>query len=366
MKRLQHLAVGTALVTLVAACQLIVSDELPTYRCIGEDPTSCPAGLVCNPFGVCAPPETVVEAGTDAPADVDAGPTGVGAECVVDGDCNAGLLCGTSTLLTTQVVPQGSKPVCTKPCCTSEECPAGNVCFASGTGSNFCVSALKVGVRASTKSLSGGTTCAASTDCRSGSCVGRCEDAPNKICTSANDCGGSDCVQKQCLDTCCRADDCATGSVCRAQAGTAHAAWACGAPDVLPGGGPSGDVNATCRENSECQSANCAFGFYPDKHCTPSCCTQNDCGALGGGYACGYGKQGTELLKWCFAPTSNAVPLGGACTQDSECATRYCDQEDGTCRSTCCTDADCPSGDGGAPERCLPSPTGAATLRCKK
>ena len=368
MKRSRQILALTTTLTFVAACQLIVGNDLPSYRCVGDNPSSCPDGLTCGPFGLCVVPDEQVDSGKDARASAsgDGGDAGlpIGAECVLDSDCNGGLICGTSALLTTTIVPQDSKPVCTKPCCTSEDCPAGNICYASSAGSNYCVAANRAGARTSVKNLAGGVACTAASDCRSGACAGRCADNTNTSCTTADSCNGVDCVDLECLDTCCHQDDCATGSVCRSFAGTAHAAWACGPPNVRSNGATSGDVAASCTETADCKNATCVVYSYPLKHCSPSCCTSADCTLFGPNYACGYGKPGNDLLKWCFAPVAGAVALGAACTLDAQCASHYCDPEQAKCLSVCCTDSDCPASDAGTRPRCLPSPVGSPTLRC--
>lgn len=368
MKRTRQILALAGTLSLLAACQLIVSNDLPSYRCVGDNPSSCPDGLTCGPFGLCVVPDDATDAGKDARPNGggDGGDAGftIGTECVLDSDCKEGLICGTSAILTTTIVPQDSKPVCTTPCCTSEDCPTGNVCYATSSGSNYCVASTRAGARASTQNLAGGAACTSASDCRSGSCTGRCADNSNTACTTSDKCNGVDCIDLQCLDTCCRQNNCATGSVCRALAGTAHASWACGAPEVMPNGSASGEVKATCTENYQCKNANCAFDVYPTKHCTPSCCSSADCAALGTNYACGYGKQDTELLKWCFAPVSGAVALGAACTVDAQCVSHYCDPELAKCMNVCCTDRDCTAGDAGTRASCLPSPVGAPTLRC--
>src|SRR5207244_1905539 len=113
----------------------------------------------------------------------------LGAECVVDSECETGL-CGTSTILTTSIISGSSKPICTQTCCTSNDCPSSFVCFSGGTGGSYCVPAVKAG-RATPGGNVAGATCSTPTQCRSGSCE-----------------------SGRCIDTCCTVSDCATGTTC--------------------------------------------------------------------------------------------------------------------------------------------------------
>jgi hypothetical protein len=99
--------------------------------------------------------------------------------------------------------------------------------------------------------------------------------------------------------------------------------------------------------------------------CAPPCCKTSDCSALGlTDSVCAYGHAGNDQLKWCVAPLADAgsgAPLGAKCTDDFDCASRYCDAELRTCMNVCCTDDDCTGG-----ARCVPSPVGTPLLRCVK
>jgi len=334
----------------LGGCSLIVPGEVPEYRCLGADPTSCPTGLVCDPVSLLCvstpsqgdggdedllPDE---EAGLDAGRDRDApsGPSPIGGDCIVDGDCALGLLCGTSTLLTTAVVPVNSKPLCTKPCCTSADCPAGFVCFSGGTGGNYCVDAAKAD---RTPPTTGGRTA-------------------GQPCTDHEQCRSGLCTSGRCVDTCCDPGDCATGSTCRISTVDAHTIWTCGAPN----GGAAKELGATCVENSDCKNDNCVQPFSSSRRCTPPCCRSKDCTDLGfTDNVCAYGSEGNDQLKWCFEPNANGKALGATCTANADCASRYCDSELGRCANVCCTNADCASG-----ETCRPSPVGTPFLRCVK
>ncbi len=346
------LACSVATTMALVGCSLIVPSEVPEYRCSGVDPTSCPSGLVCDTTRLlCVPPATQPDgsdddvpidedAGTDAGADSDApsGPSPLGGHCVVDGDCRSGLLCGTSTILTTAIVPANSKPICTKPCCTSAECGAGFVCFAGGTGGNYCVSADRADRSPpSTGGRVGGQACTTHTQCRSGLCTGG-----------------------RCVDTCCEPSQCASGSTCRVGTVDAHTAWICAAPN----GGSAKDLTLQCSGNADCKNDNCVQPFSANTRCTPTCCSAADCTALGfTNNVCAYGGAGNDQLKWCYEPnvSRGARDLGATCTDNGQCKSRYCDSELGRCATVCCTSADCASD-----ETCRPSPVGTPFLRCVK
>jgi hypothetical protein len=281
----------------------------------------------------------------------------LGDECVIDADCEPGLLCGTTTILTTTIVPSTSKPVCTKPCCTSEDCPAGFVCFGPGTGGSYCVAASRaMRTPPDVRGKTGGEICQLATECRSGLCLGRCNNEPGTSCSKSTDCKGSACVGFRCADTCCEPGNCASGSVCRVMIADTHSVWACGEPNPSP----AKDQAATCIANQDCKNDNCVVGNFPNRRCTPTCCSAADCTALGfAGNVCAYGQNGNDRLKWCFEPNPNGAAKGTECTLDAECSSRYCDFELRKCLTVCCTDADC-----AATEQCRPTPAATPLLRC--
>lgn len=333
----------------VAACSLIVPGEVPDVKCASADPSACPSGMTCDlasgrcVAGAIVEPDASEEDAdaepTDAGRDADgaAGLADLGASCVVDGDCKTGL-CGTSTILTTSIISASSKPICTSTCCTSADCPSSFVCFSGGTGGSYCVPAAKAGrIPPATGGKAAGASCGGSGECRSGLC-------------DAN----------RCVDTCCLAADCASGTTCRVlevkTPTPSHYVWACG---VANAGGK--DVSPTdagaCTLQSDCKNDNCV-GF--PKRCTPSCCTAATCTQQGfSGSVCAYGNTGNDQLKFCTPPGSGGAQLGATCADDTDCQSRYCDPELRKCMQVCCTDEDCPSR-----SSCKPSKTGTPFLRC--
>jgi hypothetical protein len=369
LRRAMFYALATALG--LAGCSVLVPSEVPDFHCTAGGALSCPSGLVCDAtLLVCVAPSNA-DAGDDVVSDEDAsdastdrdpttGPSPLGGDCVVDGDCETGLLCGTSTLLTTAIVPVNSQPICTKPCCSTTECAAGFVCFSGATGGNYCVSAEKADRTPPTAGgKSAGQSCSVGTECRSGLCAGRCQNAPGVACDKASDCQSGGCSgTRRCVDTCCGANECASGSTCRILTVDTHVVWSCGAPNS---GSGAKDLDASCTATTDCKNDNCV-GF-PQKRCTPPCCRTSDCTALGfTNFVCAYGQNGNDRIKWCFEPTGGAdAPLGATCTADFDCTSRYCDGELRKCLNVCCTDDDCAKD-----ESCRPSPVGTPLLRCVK
>lgn len=357
-----------ALLALGAGCSVIVPGDLPSYKCTVGDPASCPTGLACDPTSLgCVASSEVPDADEDTQPDDtrDASPDGptplspLGGACVADDDCQSGLLCGSSSVLTTAIVPANTESICTKPCCTTADCAAGFVCFSGGTGGNYCVAADKADrTPPATGGKGPGQSCSTATDCRSGLCAGRCTDAPEVTCTTSKDCPSGSCATsgRRCIDTCCTTTECGGGSSCRILNVANHVIWSCGTTTT----GATKDLNQTCNENSDCKNDNCT-GF-PAKRCTPPCCRSSECTALGfTNNVCTYGVAGNDSPKWCVEQSGTGAAVGTNCNDKLQCASQYCDAEFHKCMNVCCTDDDCASN-----EHCRPSPVGNAFLRCVK
>lgn len=332
-------------------CSLIVDGDVPAFRCTGTDPSACPSGTACDttllrcvaigtlPDATDEDADTTEEAGTeDVKTDKDApsGPAALGETCTLDGECKSGL-CGSSTILTTAIVPANSKPVCTQTCCTSADCPTDFVCFSGGTGGNYCVAAAKATrTPPPTGGKSGGAACGTSSDCRSGLCS-----------------------NNKCLDTCCTPGNCASGTECRVKTVTVpapgHDIWVCQPAES----GATKNAGTNCNANGECKTDVC-IGIGT-RQCRPPCCSRAAC--VGQGFPdgqCAYGQSGNDYFKFCFLTTSTSAALKGAkCVDDVDCQSHYCDPELRKCAEVCCNDNDCLSS-----EQCLPSPTGTPFLRC--
>ncbi len=353
-RRVPHLRaalVGFAAVTF--GCQLLVSSDVPDFRCVGDDPLSCPSGTTCDPsVGRCVTPEDRIDSGREdtfrpdgsdaTTSDQDAGPPPLGSPCRVDGDCASGL-CGSSTILTTTIT-QNRGPMCTTACCTSNDCPSGFVCFGSGTGGSYCVPADRAGrMPPASGGAASGAACSVDEDCRSG----LCEVAPD---------GGP----SACLDTCCSQAECAPGSVCRVKRVSApapsHDVWVCAAPEE----GALANPSETCTDNLDCTTDVCV-GAVPPRQCRPPCCGTASCVALGFGAGhCVYGTSNNDYFKFCFFTTNTSrAPVGANCENDSECQSDFCDAELKKCSDICCTQTDCPPD-----HECRPSAVGTPYLRC--
>src|SRR5262249_22705411 len=158
-------------------------------------------------------------------------------------------------------------------CCTSGDCPTGFVCFPAGTGGNYCVAAKKAQRSPPQAGGNGpGEACNAHADCRSGLCSGHCQNGA--LCYDQTDCSSGPCTTGgRCTDTCCRGTDCASGSTCLVWNVATHIGWVC-AP-IAPSA--TKDLGETCSATIDCKNDNCVFGTFPNKRCTPSCCSSADC-----------------------------------------------------------------------------------------
>jgi len=252
-----------------------------------------------------APADVMGDARLDAP--LEAGCGGLGCACTVASDCNGGI-CGNANVLgTTFTSANGS--LCTQTCCTSADCPSGDVCYGSGNAGNYCVAATALG-RPATQGTS----------------------APGAICQDNGDCRSGSCELGVCVDLCCAATDCSNGTSCALDSVgiDGHEVFAC-----LPTAGVA--PHATCSVSANCASEDCVSGT-----CRPPCCGVASCMTAGFG-ACELATVGQDSVYSCTypsgAPTGSAV--GQTCTKATDCATRACDTTAGTCTAPCCTDADC-------------------------
>lgn len=336
-------AVGSAVAFAAAVfgCQLIVPDDPPAFLCGSNAPGACPPNQACDlATGRCvdardasdeeSPELPDADAGpVDARADQDAGPAKLGTPCRVDSEC-ASKLCGTSAMLT-PTVTQGDGPLCTKPCCTSNDCDPGLVCFGAGTGGNYCVPQAKLG-RAVPGTKPPGVSCSSNAECRSGRCEG-----------------------SRCLDTCCSNANCAAPTTCRVvavDAGVVHDTWSCAMPP-----GPL-DAGQACTNAEQCSSYACV-PVAPSGSCRTPCCGKNSCAAAGfPGQVCFNAPTNSDYFKYC-AQFGGGSANGESCTTDVQCASKLCDSELRKCAETCCVDADCPPS-----QVCRPPATGTPFLRC--
>jgi hypothetical protein len=250
--------------------------------------------------------------GADGLSPVDATCTDILDPCDNGSDCASHICARALTVGRPLHAAAGGIDFCTRPCCTSEDCAPGTVCFASGQGGDYCVDPAWLGRSAPGRGL-GGAPCTAGTECRSGLCA-----------------AGA------CADTCCSAvapHECALGAVCAFGAFPGrvtfdtHFAGRCGpAPS---GSGDAGDVGAPCRSPSDCPA----------------------------GDGCLLYEQGVDLAAVC-QPSDGARAQGATCSPGggAACAGGWCSAH-GRCTGICFSDGDCMAG-----WRCTPQldslPTG--------
>jgi hypothetical protein len=348
-----HFLAGAGVsVGLLVSCQVIVPGDVPTFQCVGSDPSSCPSGLACDPErGICVSPNEVGEGGVDGRVPFDTGTDvkpskkNLGDSCGTDSDCVTGLLCGSSTLLTSAIT-RDQQALCTKSCCTSADCPANFVCYATGTGGNYCAKVtLARDSTQTTGNAAAGASCSSGSDCRSGLCT-----------------------KNQCMDTCCSDAACGNGTVCQytsqvegpivAGQPSKHDAWMC-----APVTEQDASAGTTCGANPQCANENCALMSVGGTHrCSPTCCSAADCASASPALAtsvCAYGTGNGDFLKWCKDLNSSGSVEGQNCGVKEDCQSLYCDSSTHKCGRPCCVDTDCKTG-----EACKPSPDSTPFLRC--
>ena len=244
----------------------------------------------------------------------------IGDPCQADTECEGATFCAYASVLTTDVVTTNG--LCTKPCCTSNDCSDAFVCYGAGTGGNYCVN-KDVLHRQGLGKGAGGAACSVPADCRSGIC-----DSTSK-----------------CADTCCSTSQCTNSTVCRALSlqgkGTA-------AKYVLGSGAPQG----TTANGGSCEvifAGECAEGVCDSTstHCEQPCCSSNACSVYCDDTQA-HGFPDTVTACTDTITTRGTKNLGEACTASSDCLGNRCIQDtpDGAkyCSDVCCTDADCSKG----------------------
>ena len=364
--RAVRVALGLGLASVLTAtfggCEALVGDTIPGFSCSGTSASACPGNQICAPslgrcidrtsacsiVNNCADGEVCnigtqkcvagdVDAGGGAPdaskpmdatvmADSALPPEGggidapsvcntVGCTCISSSDCVSTngaqhALCADSTILTSVVTGK----ICTQPCCASSECGADNVCFASGTGGNYCVPKATLGRNIRLGGGTGGATCGGAADCRSGLC-------------------GPD---GKCLDSCCVDANCTNGTQCAYNTNTTHDVLQCAA--VNPGNGPQ---DSTCFLNSDCHGNQCITGIGGG--CQLPCCNSASCSS---GDACFDVQVNAGKNDWvplCVNQAEGAMigsaNFGDTCMQKTDCKTGHCLA--GRCTDVCCSTADC-------------------------
>jgi hypothetical protein len=336
-------AAALALVVLAFAsssgCEFAVPDTVPAFSCI-PGPGSCPADMVCaSATKQCvAKSQTCPMVGCDAglscdtstlactptAGSMDAGPpascNSLGCACSGPSDCASGI-CGNELTVTSAVYNAANETsFCTKPCCTSADCDASTVCFATADGGNYCVRPTWLGRSATLGTHSGGAACGADTDCRSG------------LCAAAS-----------CADTCCStaqsAVECSGGTSCQfgifpGETFDVHYAAYC-----APAAG-TGANGSSCTSSSQCLGNLCATGS-----CHDACRNSADCGSSS--QECGYAisPDSTSALIAACSSSLGTGAEGNSCENNNECQSGFCDATSNQCTDVCYADSDCTAGE---------------------
>jgi hypothetical protein len=298
-------------------------------KCVGTAQTcvmtGCTAPMICDPTTQeCENPPSVNPGGT----------------CATASECNSGI-CGTTTILGSVAPSAGA---CTEPCCVSSDCPAGLVCYAAGTGGNYCVDPSTLSGRSATVGEgAGGAACSTNSDCRSGSCEGQ-----------------------KCADSCCSNAGCSNGTICGLGS---DGTFGC----MAPAGRDSGSDN--CNQDSDCQDSVC-LNYTITGRCAVPCCGSSTCAPIDLGFAGSYtticyeldnqyeSSLGNNVAPVCAYVTDNvgSGAVGASCSSNSDCRSDLCLSGEG-CSDVCCTDADCAAG--GDNWKCRPTTVGSGQyLRC--
>jgi hypothetical protein len=253
----------------------------------------------------------------------DSGCNGLGCSCTGPADCVSVMgLCSDKQSLTPGLYAQnGGVNFCTRPCCTSADCDANTVCYATAAGGNYCVKpAWLPGRSTSLGSAIGGASCTSNSQCRSGLCAGN-----------------------TCADTCCSTNgsstECAAGNYCRFTnfPGTAkpdqNFSANCG---PSPGTRPNASM---CNGNTDCRSELCASDTsFSNAYCHNACRGSSDCGSQG---ACAYVGDSGNVLAACVLSNGN-LQDGQSCNpMNDTCQTGFCSSSSLQCTDVCFSDADC-------------------------
>jgi hypothetical protein len=353
---------ASLLVSLVGAgggCEIGIGADVPAFECV-PGPAVCPGNEVCDPSshqciapcagcsaaglecdpnsGLCVAAEASVDevstvdtsSGIDAsmnetapPAETGPAETGPcrGVTCPCSGDaaCDSGICADSLTVTSGLYTAAGSQSFCSTPCCTSQDCAAGTVCFATDSGGNYCVAPGWLQRSAALGTGAGGSTCNSGRDCRSGLCD-----------------------SNTCADVCCTTNgtnepnQCASGTVCRfddfpgiASFDKGQVAWC--------GDGGDGQNGATCDHDSDCESELCNGG---EAGCSNACRNTPDCGQ---GASCAYvvSTTGSAGIVAACLPGAGHSAEGDSCGSGTDCESQFCDPTSNECSDVCFANSDC-------------------------
>jgi hypothetical protein len=319
---------GLALAAVTAACEVVVSDDVPHMFCLAG-PGTCPAGQTCRVSShTCVAFDASEGSDDDAAGPSDEGGVApligcstLGCACSSPQGCMSGI-CGDTTVITPALYQAAEMTsFCTTPCCTSADCDAATVCIATGVGGSYCVRPEWLGRDAGIGMFQGGAPCEADSDCRSSLCA-----------------GGA------CADVCCStgqsAAECTNGTSCQFGTFPGRASDQAFVPFCSPPVG-TGASGAACAADSDCASNLCA----PNGHCYDACRNTAECGdpSLECGYAFPTAVMLNEIVSVCETSFGTAAHggQGAACQNNDECQSGFCDASSMQCTDVCYTDADC-------------------------
>lgn len=372
-------ALASTLLAIVAAgggCEVAIGDTVPAFACV-EGPDVCPAGQVCyrnqcipscvsagckggalcNPStGLCGAGPTTDGGGPDVgvndsgpdvvdvmdsqtPEDEAAPPMETGPD--VTNPCpgtNNAVLCGcsgdsacASKLCVDQLSvggglyqAAGSMNFCSQPCCTSADCPATTVCYATGQGGNYCVNPAWIGRMNGSGAGQGGASCTLARDCRSGLCS-----------------------NSHCADTCCSTGQasaqCAGGDTCLFDNFPGATSIDKNYVALCSSSGGSGTGGSSCSFNSDCESNLCASATMTgSSRCWNACRNSTDCSSS---YSCNYVipplmTTPAPIVGACF-PTQGNLSMNDTCDPSNDMCKGFCDPSTNKCTDLCFGDSDC-------------------------
>ena len=221
---------------------------------------------------------------------------GLGQPCTVNEGCSTGSCAAAESFVATSgSFAQSAASYCVEPCCTDEQCGAGEFCWTHATGLSTC---WPVGLeqdatgRSSLGVALGAESCDADSDCRSGLC-----DTNAKRCVSAcrrdTDCGGFGVV--------CGLTSSSLGATCIDDSDYADGGSYCGLVTIVgedisrecgfdcPSVGFSlGTIlycDTGCADNSDCDDGSCQLSAYDGRYGTvcasvstvETCCSDDQC-----------------------------------------------------------------------------------------
>jgi hypothetical protein len=239
--------------------------------------------------------------------------------CTLPSDCTSNV-CATKVAVTTPAyAAAGNTGFCTRPCCSSADCDARTVCFATAAGGNFCVRPEWLGRSSQLGVGLGGAACVADSDCRSGLCA-------------ASVCADVCCSSAQVATACAPGQSCLFGTFpgrsfdkrfvayCANPSGSAASGTACSA-DIMcfTGlcGASDGKCHDACRDSADCRSP---------------------------AQECGYSIPNLSTLSSLVSVCSNSPgqgAQGAACPNNNGCQSGFCDATTMRCTDVCYADSDC-------------------------